>query len=249
MATSIIVPEVEYWCSPAELQLKVGEKVNWTSPEIVSENGEGKLDHCKAFDVDYSDIVENPLFVAKRKDNRTSATRPCKRWDYDRSTWPETVVSQFDLVCDKEYWRSLSQALYMFGIMVGSFGSGLLSDKFGRKRMTLIAAIGQLIFGIAVSFSPSMLVFTLLRWCVAVCSISMFTCGYVYCMEIIGGNWVTYVGIGLEIPWSFAYMLLPLMSWAFPAWNHFQLSVTIPIIGMIILLALPAWCLSHQNGS
>ena len=43
LAPSIIVPEVEYWCSPAELQLKVGEKVNWTSPEIVSEHGEGDL--------------------------------------------------------------------------------------------------------------------------------------------------------------------------------------------------------------
>ena len=122
------------------------------------------------------------------------------------------MVSQFDLVCDREYWRSLSQSLYMFGIMVGSFGSGILSDKFGRKRVTLFGATGQLIFGIAVAFSPSIEVFTFLRWCVAVCSISMFTCGYVYCMEIIGGNWGTYVGIGLEIPWSFSFMMLPLIS-------------------------------------
>ena len=25
----------------------------------------------------------------------------CVRWDYDRSDWPETVVSQFHLVCDR----------------------------------------------------------------------------------------------------------------------------------------------------
>jgi len=235
LTPSIIVPEVDYWCSPVELGLDKGEKVNWTSPV----NADGEQDHCKVFDINYSQMVESPLLVAKLKSDGEKATRPCTRWDYDRSKSPESVVSEFNLVCDKEYLRSLSQSLYMFGIMVGSFVSGILSDKFGRKRVTVIAAFGQLIFGVAVSFSSSMTVFTLLRWCVAVCSISMFTCGYVYCMEIIGGNWNTYVGIGLEIPWSFAYMLLPLVAWIFPLWNHFQLAVTIPILLMIIVMLIP----------
>jgi len=239
LAPSIMVPEVEYWCSPAELGLAKGERVNWTSPEIMGDNEEREVDHCKVLDFDYSEVVEQPLILAKIAEREQSATRPCKRWDYDRTTWPETVVSQFNLVCDKEYWRSLSQSLYMLGIMIGSFGSGVLSDMYGRKKLTLIGATGQLIFGIAVAFSPSIEVFTILRMCVAICSISMFTCGYVYCMEIIGGKWGTYVGIGLEIPWSFAYMLLPVMSWAFPSWNHFQLSVTIPIVLIITLIAIP----------
>ena len=69
----------------------------------------------------------------------------CVRWDYDRSDWPETVVSQFHLVCERwdkvsyhgcqsnvtislrDYLRSMSQSLYMAGIMIGSFVSGLLS--------------------------------------------------------------------------------------------------------------------------
>ena len=31
------------------------------------------------------------------------------RWDFDRSTYPESVVSQFSLVCGNDYWRSLAQ--------------------------------------------------------------------------------------------------------------------------------------------
>ena len=36
---------------------------------------------------------------------------PKFRWDFDRSTYPESVVSQFSLVCANDYWRSLAQVL------------------------------------------------------------------------------------------------------------------------------------------
>jgi len=113
--------------------LTKGERVNWTSPRIFTDNKEEEVDHCKVFDVDYSETVEQPLIVAKITDRQLSATRDCKRWDYDREKWPETVVSQFNLVCHRDYWRSLSQSLYMFGLMIGAFGSGILSDNLEEK--------------------------------------------------------------------------------------------------------------------
>ena len=45
-------------------------------------------------------------------------------------------------------------------------------------------------------------VFILLRCIVAFFSISVFNCGFCYCVEIVGGRAATIVGIGLEIPWS-----------------------------------------------
>ena len=35
----------------------------------------------------------------------------CVRWDYDRSDWPETVVSQFHLVCDR--WDKVSYIMVL----------------------------------------------------------------------------------------------------------------------------------------
>ena len=51
----------------------------------------------------------------------------------------------------------------------------------------------------------------------------------------------TIVGIGLEIPWSIAYMLLPLVSWIFPAWPHLQLAVSLPVLLLVVLLLLPGF--------
>jgi len=211
LAVNLLVPEQEFWCSPESLGLEAGVRPDdWNT-----------TDGCT-----FAELGEQVHQI-------------CTRWDYDRSTWPETAVSQFDLVCDRDYLRSLSQSLYMFGVMVGSFVSGLASDRFGRHRVTLISAFGLLASGIAVSFSASMAVFTFLRCLVAMFSVSCFTTGFCYCMEIVGGRAATIVGIGLQCYWSLAYMLLPLVSWAFPRWNHLQLAVSIPVIVLVILLLIP----------
>ena len=84
-----------------------------------------------------------------------------------------------------------------------------------------------------------MAVFTFLRCLVAMFSVSCFTTGFCYCMEMVGGRAATIVGIGLQCYWSLAYMLLPLVSWAFPRWNHLQLAVSIPVIVLVILLLIP----------
>ena len=42
---------------------------------------------------------------------------------------------------------------------------------------------------------------TLIRKCTCV----VFIIG----MEIVGGPWKTYIGIGLELPWSLGYSILP----------------------------------------
>jgi len=127
----------------------------------------------------------------------------------------------------------------MFGIMIGAIGSGILSDKFGRKMICLASCLAIAIFGSFTSLSSSMPVFIFLRWCVAVSSISLFTCGYVYCMEMVGGVWCTLIGIGLEFPWAFGYMSLPLVAWILPTWTHLQLAISLPCILLFLLLLVP----------
>lgn len=232
LAVSFLLPEIDFWCSPPGLETSLGGKLNWTSPLVV-ENNITSLDNCKMYDYQYNATSSG---VSEVEDLNITE---CSRWDYDRDVYPETVVSQFNLVCADDKLRSMSQAIYMFGIMVGAVGSGLLSDRFGRKKVTLVASVGILAFGVGVAFSPSMAVFIFLRWCIAVCSISLFTCGYVYCMEIVGGRWSTYIGIGLEFPWAVGYMSLPLVAWIFPTWSHLQLAISIPVILLVILLAIP----------
>ena len=38
-------------------------------------------------------------------------------------------------------------------------------------------------------------------------------------MEIVGGKWKTYVGVGLEFPWAIGYSVLPGIAFILPVQN------------------------------
>ena len=74
---NLLIPEQDFWCSPSSLALPLGQKPQEQNQE---QSEELELAQCTV-----------------PGDNLTA----CDRWDYDRSEWPETVVSQFDLVCQR----------------------------------------------------------------------------------------------------------------------------------------------------
>lgn len=245
LSSSFMLPEVDFWCSPPELNLPRGIPLNWTSPIWP---GEDKPDSCLMYDIDYENMTEQTI------ETEGVGNNTCSRWDYSRSMSPESVASQFNLVCGNDYLRSLSQSLYMAGKMVGALGSGMLSDKFGRKRMILIASISVLFFGVVIAFSPSMIVFIILRSCVAASTTALFTCGFVYCMELVGGKWSTLVSFGLEYSWALGYLTIPLIAWAVPRWDHLQLAASIPTAIFVAVMAIPSlvpespkWLLVNGN--
>ena len=116
----------------------------------------------------------------------------------------------------------------------------ILMFIFARKRIILISAFSVLFFGVVIAFSPSMIVFTILRACVAASTTALFTCGFVYCMELVGGKWSTLVSMGLEYSWALGYITVPLIAWAAPRWDHLQLAVSIPTIVFVAVVAIPS---------
>ena len=135
--------------------------------------------------------------------------------------------------------RSVTTAVYMVIVALGSVVWGLLSDRFGRKRMLLVCASCLTLTGVASSFSPTMITFILLRGTVAFSATGLFLCGFVYSMELVGGLWSTLVSFGLEYSWALGYLTLPLLAWALPRWNNLQLGISAPSLVFALLLAIP----------
>ncbi|KAL8589920.1 hypothetical protein ACOMHN_024007 [Nucella lapillus] len=99
--------------------------------------------------------------------NRTlyGDTEPCDSWVYDKSVFERTIVTQFDLVCEEKGFRANFNMINMMGLLAGSAVCGYLCDRFGRKRIFLIAMILVLVLSLGMAFpviAPMLLVYRFL---------------------------------------------------------------------------------------
>lgn len=91
----------------------------------------------------------------------------CNEHVFNTSVFTNTIQMEWDLVCNRSTLASLSQTVFMFGILVGNMFFGALADKLGRRIPLVIAVIVQLIFGVATSSAPYYWMFVLFRFITA----------------------------------------------------------------------------------
>lgn len=71
----------------------------------------------------------------------------CKSWEFDMSLIGKTIVSEWNIVCDRLYLGSVVESCFLAGAGLGSVTSGWISDRYGRKHTLMIFASIQLVTG------------------------------------------------------------------------------------------------------
>ncbi|KAI5727113.1 hypothetical protein M8J76_014403 [Diaphorina citri] len=193
---------------------------------------------CAIKDLDYSQSYHDLLLESEN----VTTTRPCQKWLYDTNNFGDTIISEWNLVCTRAHLKSLAEMMFLLGVAFGGFFSGLVSDRFGRKRALMGSLVCQLVLGAGVAASPWFEGYLVLRAMLGFVCVSIVFSGFVLCMEIVGGKWLTIAGISYLFPVPLGYIAISGIAYYIHSWRILQWVITAPTIIFLILW----WCIPES---
>ncbi|XP_023575477.1 solute carrier family 22 member 7 isoform X2 [Octodon degus] len=170
-----------------------------------------------------------------------ASTVPCSQgWEYDNSELSSTIATEWDLVCEHRGLNKLTSTLFFVGVLVGAVIFGYLSDRFGRRRLLLVAYVSSLALGLASVASVSYVMFTITRTLTG-----MALAGFTVIVLPLELEWLdmehrTVAGVLSSMFWSGGVMLLALIGYLIRDWRWLLLTVTLPfVLGIISMWWIP----------
>ncbi|XP_040006457.1 solute carrier family 22 member 5-like isoform X2 [Xiphias gladius] len=202
-------------------------------------NGKQELSRCSRYRLDVVRNFSALGYIPGRDINLTDLEEEgcVNGWSYSRDVYQSTIVSEFDLVCSEQWKQPLTSTLYFLGVLVGSFTSGQLSDRYGRKPVFFFTMAVQTIFTIVQIFSPSWTVFSILLFLSGLGQIANYIAAFVLGTETLTGNVrIMFASLGVCMGFAIGYMMLPLFAYFLRSWKSLLLAISLPG-----LLYIPLW--------
>ncbi|XP_057346524.1 organic cation/carnitine transporter 2 isoform X2 [Manis pentadactyla] len=134
-------------------------------------------------------------------------------WEFSQDVYQTTIITEWNLVCEDDWKAPLIVSLFFWGVLMGSFISGQLSDRFGRKNVLFVTMAMQTGFSFLQIFSKNFEMFAVLFVLVGMGQISNYVAAFV---------------LGVCIFYAFGYMLLPLFAYFIRDWRMLLLALTMP---------------------
>ncbi|KAK7497346.1 hypothetical protein BaRGS_00011390, partial [Batillaria attramentaria] len=103
----------------------------------------------------------------------------CGRWVFDHSLFESTISDDFDIVCDRSWYRATSNMISELGTSAGCFVTGILSDRFGRKIAFYIGGFALIGGGFGIAFTQNIYTLSLCRFIMGAARIAVFVNGLV----------------------------------------------------------------------
>ncbi|XP_072034282.1 organic cation transporter protein-like [Amphiura filiformis] len=149
-----------------------------------------------------------------------------------------TIVMEFDLVCDRSLLSQTAQSVFFGGVLVGAIVNGQLSDLIGRKLVFLGALSMEAIFGIALSFVQTYQWFVVCWFCVGMFEQGINLTGFVMVMEMFPVDTRTVAGCMNNVSWGVGVALLAPIAYWLRDWRYMQFVISLPCFLSIILFWL-----------
>ncbi|XP_056141478.1 organic cation/carnitine transporter 2 [Lampris incognitus] len=202
-------------------------------------NGEQVLSKCSRYRLDVVRNLSAQGNLPGRDVNLTSLEQEgcVDGWRYSKDIYQSTIVTEWDLVCDNEWKVPFASSCLFLGFLVGSFCSGQISDRFGRKKILFISLGVQSIFVLLQSFSYSWMMFCTIFLFIGASQISIYICAFVLGTEVLSKSMrVLFTTLGAFLFYCLGYMLLPWIAYGIRTWRTLLM-----VLASLSVVYIPLW--------
>ncbi|XP_076034210.1 solute carrier family 22 member 3-like [Oratosquilla oratoria] len=227
----------EYWCHVQELH-----DANWTTQQIIDfaipRKVDGELEGCLQRDYNYSLAASLGYEAAKENldliTNVVNGTVSCPKRDFNHTEYKSTLVTDFDLVCERRALYSTTSSVAQIGMLFASLIVGYVTDLFGKRRLVLVCYIILIMCGALLSMAPSVEMYLVIKFFESVSRMSAAITEYILVLELCSNSQRAYISSFGGIPWSVGTMLLPAIAYSIREWKYLQLVFVAPFLYTVV---------------
>ncbi|XP_062619785.1 solute carrier family 22 member 4-like [Saccostrea cucullata] len=160
-----------------------------------------------------------------------------------------TVVSEFELVCDNDWITSFTTTIQMAGLLISSPIAGQMADSIGRKPTFFLSLLALTVFNLGAGFSVCWEMFTVFRFLIGFGCGMYLTTFYSFITEFVPMRWRSMIS---AIPaWATFAAFYGLFSWWLHDWAYLHFAtaiVTAPfLLGIFIIPESFRWSLANNK--
>ncbi|XP_057656533.1 organic cation transporter protein isoform X2 [Diorhabda carinulata] len=236
-----LIPE----CETAESAIYDAPWAKWAIPHGSSDNQVigVKSDICSRYQPKENASNCSP-------DSYTNTIIHCSEWVF--STVERTIVNDWNLTCIENQWKvSLVGSSHFTGIIVGSFVSGVLADRYGRKGVFVCCIFLMTAAGVLQILSSDYWIFVFLIFLNSVGTAGVYPLAFIIGVEMVGKNKREVTGIVLNYFYAIGEAIIAPIAYYIRDWTHLQLIVSAPaIIFMVYYWIIPEsvrWLLAKRR--
>ncbi|XP_005094003.1 solute carrier family 22 member 16-like [Aplysia californica] len=146
----------------------------------------------------------------------------------------DTVISEWDLVCDRKWVKATITSVQMCGVLVGALLAGQMGDVFGRRSSLYFFVLMHITFNFIAAFSTSWVMFAALRFFIGIGIGAIVVVVFPYPMEFLPIKWRPLLSI---IPsWTLGVALFSVSALILKNWSHLHIAC-----GVLSIPSLLGW--------
>ncbi|KAJ6648260.1 Carcinine transporter [Pseudolycoriella hygida] len=234
----------DYWCTVPALQNLTLEQRKFLS---IPSQSDGSYSRCERYAVDWIEVLTNN--ESALAPNTSWPVEKCPEgWDYNTSEIFSSIVTDFDLVCERDIYPTIGLAALNVGGPIGVYLFGMLNDRAGR-RTSYFSCLATLLFGsFLTALSVNFWMWTVSRIIVGMTIPAVYQIPFIIALELVGPNYRSFVTVMTCTFYTFGIMMLAGVTYLVRDWVKMCLYTSVPFLlyflYILIMPESPRWLLA-----